>query len=145
MMALDLRLGLADDLLLYTDKITMRQSLECRVPILDLELIRFIESLPADYRLQLGKTKRIHKCYAQQSLPHAIIHRQKKGFLSPTRHWFKDGARLRSILMDKNSRFASYMDLETVDAIINEHEQGHNRERHIFLILCLFFWFSAYA
>jgi len=145
MMALDLRLGLADDLLLYTDKITMRHSLECRVPILDVDLVRFIESLPASYRVRFGKTKLIHKHFAGQSLPESIIHRKKKGFLSPTRDWFKNGDRLRSILIDKNSSFAGFVDLDTVDTIIREHQRGFNRERHIFLLLCLYFWFSAYA
>ena len=65
--------------------------------------------------------------------------------LSPTRHWFKDGNRLRSILMEKNSNFATFIDLDTVDAIIREHEGGYNRERHIFLLVCLYFWFSTYA
>src|SRR5262249_33487202 len=51
MMSLDLRMNLADDLLLYTDKITMHHSLECRVPLLDMDLIRFFESLPLRYRV----------------------------------------------------------------------------------------------
>ena len=46
MMALDLRMNLSDDLLMYTDKVTMHHSLPCRVPLLDLELVRFLESLP---------------------------------------------------------------------------------------------------
>jgi len=46
MMAIDTRLNLADDLLNYTDKITMHHSIECRVPMLDLELVKYIESLP---------------------------------------------------------------------------------------------------
>src|SRR5690606_33557653 len=39
-MSLDTRLNLADDLLTYTDKITMHFSMECRVPMLDLELVQ---------------------------------------------------------------------------------------------------------
>ena len=34
MMAIDTRMGLADDLLLYGDKISMAHSLEARVPML---------------------------------------------------------------------------------------------------------------
>ena len=49
-MSIDLRMNLADDLLLYTDKITMHHSIECRVPLLDLDLIRFVESLPYHHR-----------------------------------------------------------------------------------------------
>jgi asparagine synthase (glutamine-hydrolysing) len=145
MMALDLRLGLSDDLLLYTDKITMRHSLECRVPILDLELVAFIESLPADYRVRIGQGKIIHKKFAEQSLPESIVHRKKQGFLSPTRTWFGDGDRLRSILLNRSSKFANYFDLKVVDNVINQHQQGYNRERHIFLLLCLHFWFADFA
>ncbi|PIX35618.1 MAG: asparagine synthetase B, partial [Bacteroidetes bacterium CG_4_8_14_3_um_filter_31_14] len=50
MMAIDTRMNLSDDLLIYTDKITMNFSLECRVPLLDTELINFIESLPSEFR-----------------------------------------------------------------------------------------------
>ncbi len=145
MMALDLRFGLADDLLLYTDKITMHYSLECRVPILDLELVAFIESLPFDYRVRIGKTKIIHKRFAEQSLPASIVNRKKKGFLSPTRTWFRDGDRLRSILLDKDSKFAGYFDLSVVEDVIRQHQLGYNRERHIFLLLCLYFWFEDFT
>lgn len=145
MMALDLRLGLADDLLLYTDKITMRSSLECRVPILDLDLIRFIETLPARYRVGRGQGKIIHRAYARTVLPGAIVDRPKKGFWSPTRVWFRDEARLRSILLDPASRFAGYFDLKAVGRTIREHQLGYNRERHIFLLLALHFWLSQHG
>ncbi len=139
-MALDLRFGLADDLLLYTDKITMRQSLECRVPILDHELVRFIESLPYKYRVSLRNKKIIHRDYAADALPPAVIQRRKKGFLSPTRHWFRDADALRSVLLNRGSRFATVFDLTVVDATIKQHGAGFNRERHIFLLLCLYYW-----
>ena len=145
MMSLDLRMGLADDLLLYTDKITMRSSLECRVPILDTELVSFIESLPREYRVKFGSGKIIHKKFADRLLPPAIVGRRKKGFYSPTRMWFRDADRLRSILLDRGSKFAGFLDLKSVDRTIAEHQQGHNRERHIFLLLCLYFWFAEYG
>ncbi|MBL8202151.1 MAG: asparagine synthase (glutamine-hydrolyzing) [Chromatiales bacterium] len=139
-MALDLRFGLADDLLLYTDKITMQHSLECRVPILDHELVRFIESLPYKYRVSIRKKKIIHRDYAAGALPPAIIRRRKKGFLSPTRHWFRDAGALGSVLLNRGSRFATVFDLAAVDSTIQQHGAGFNRERHIFLLLCLYYW-----
>ncbi len=145
MMAVDLRFGLSDDLLLYTDKITMHQSLECRVPMLDLELVAFIESLPYEYRVRLGRTKIIHKRLAELSLPASIVHRKKKGFLSPTSTWFRDGDRLRSILLNTDSNFSGYFDLAAVEQIIRQHQLGYNRERHIFLLLCLHCWFAEFT
>src|SRR4029077_12972028 len=84
LMSLDLRMSLADDLLLYTDKITMHHSIECRVPLLDLDLVRFVESLPCGYRLGIFRGKLLHKQFARRMLPASVIGRKKKGFLSPT-------------------------------------------------------------
>lgn len=139
MMTIDARLGLSDDLLLYTDKITMRESLECRVPMLDLDLVAYIESLPYNYRLKLGGAKIIHKAYAERTLPSSVVNRPKLGFQSPTKHWFKNEELLRSMLLDTSTAFAEHFDLEVVEAVIQQHQEGFNRERQIFLLLCLYF------
>jgi asparagine synthase (glutamine-hydrolysing) len=140
MMSLDLRMSMADDLLLYTDKISMHHSLECRVPLLDLELVRFVESCPAAYRVGLARTKIMHKKYAEGVLPKAIVHRKKKGFQSPTKHWFRSAGRIWDTLLDPNARFACYFDLKEIEKVLIEHRSGLNRERHIFLLLCLHSW-----
>jgi hypothetical protein len=50
-----------DDLLLYGDKISMAHSLEARVPMPDIELVRFVESLPREYRVSLHGGKIAHR------------------------------------------------------------------------------------
>lgn len=142
MMSLDLRTSLADDLLLYTDKVTMHHSMECRVPMLDLELVRFVESLPGRYRLRLGRGKIIHKQFAARLLPRSIIRRRKNGFLSPTKAWFRNSGPLREILLDRGSRLGRFIDLREVDKTLTEHAAGFNRERHIFLLLSLHYWMA---
>ena len=145
MMSLDLRLNLPDDLLLYTDKITMHHSLECRVPMLDHELVEFITSLPYQYRVRLRRTKIVHKSFAQNVLPNCIINREKNGFRSPTERWYKQGDRLRALLLAPSSYFSSYFDLKAVDRVIAEHVQGYNRERQIFLLLGIYYWMEEFA
>ncbi len=140
MMSLDLRMSLADDLLLYTDKITMHHSIECRVPLLDLDLVRYVESLPCRYRLGLLRGKVLHKQFASRVLGRRIAHRRKKGFLSPTRRWFENAPVIREILLNPRSRFASQFDLRSVEKIIAEHGSGVNRERHLFLLFGLYYW-----
>lgn len=144
MMAMDLRMNLADDLLLYTDKVTMHYSLECRVPLLDLDLIRFIESLPRDYRLRLRCGKYLHKKYGRRVLPERIVNRGKKGFLSPAAAWFRRNGALREVLLDRGSKFAAYFDLNRVERCVLAHEAGHSRERHLFLLLTLNYWMSEF-
>jgi asparagine synthase (glutamine-hydrolysing) len=144
MMSLELRTILPDDYLLYADKITMHHSIECRVPMLDLNLVYFIESLPYHYRIKLLNGKIIHKRFAQKSLPKSIINRKKKGFLSPTNIWFKKSDDLKDILIDSSSKFASFFDLRVVKNVLDEHRNGFNRERHIFLLLNLYYWMDEF-
>jgi asparagine synthase (glutamine-hydrolysing) len=144
MMTLDLRMNLVDDLLLYTDKVTMHHSIECRVPLLDLDLVRFVESLPCRYRVGIFRGKVLHKQAARRILPASVVERRKKGFLSPTASWFKAMKPIRDILLDRTSRLSSYFDLAEVEKILNEHAAGMNRERHIFLLLSVHYWMAEY-
>jgi asparagine synthase (glutamine-hydrolysing) len=144
MMALDTRLNLADDLLNYTDKITMHFSLECRVPMLDLELVKFIESLPYHLKLNLRDGKIIHKQFASKILPDKIINRKKKGFLSPTNHWFKNEADIiKDILLTNGTNFSKVFNQTYVAEIIELHLQGYNKEKQIFLLLSIYFWMES--
>jgi asparagine synthase (glutamine-hydrolysing) len=146
MMALDLHLNLADDLLNYTDKITMYHGLECRVPMLDLELVNFIQSLPVSYKLNLKHGKIIHKQFAEQLLPHEIIHRKKKGFQSPTHSWFKQEAdTIKGILLSNESLFANIFNRGYIEKIINQHQNGFNREKQIFLLLSIYYFLESYT
>ena len=144
MMTTDLRMNLADDLLLYTDKITMRYSIECRVPLLDLDLVRFVEALPCRFRAGVFTGKRLHKRFAESVLPTSVVRRKKKGFQSPTGNWFSTRHEVREILLERGSPLSTWIDLDEVERTLDEHESGLNRERHIFLLLGLHFWMNEW-
>lgn len=144
MMALDTRLNLADDLLNYTDKITMNFALECRVPMLDLELVNFIESLPYNLKLNIRKGKIIHKQFASEILPDSIINRKKKGFLSPTNNWFKNEAEvIQEMLLSGGTNFSKLFKQTYVAEIIRQHKNGFNKDKQIFLLLSIYFWLES--
>ena len=141
MMALDTRMNLADDLLIYTDKITMNFSLECRVPLLDTELVNYIESLPTKYKVKINKTKIIHKDFAKKLLSEKIVNRKKMGFQTPTNVWFKKyNSEIKKLLLNIKHPFATIFNLKEVENIINQHQKGFNREKQLFLLLSLYFW-----
>ncbi len=144
MMALDTRMNLADDLLNYTDKITMHFSLECRVPMLDLDLVHFMESLPLKAKLNGRQGKIIHKEYAKTLLPETIINRKKKGFQSPTNKWFREEMKtVMGILLDSSSVFGRIFDTKGIAEILQQHAKGHNKEKQIFLLLSIYYWFES--
>lgn len=144
MMAIDSRMNLADDLLNYTDKITMNFSMECRVPMLDIELIDFIESIPLHLKVNYNQGKLIHKEFAKTILPSEIINRPKKGFKSPTKIWFeKESEKLKDILLSPNSEFSKVFNQSYVSEIILQHQRGYNKEKQIFLLLSIYYWLKS--
>jgi asparagine synthase (glutamine-hydrolysing) len=144
LMALDTRMNLADDLLNYTDKLTMHFSIECRVPLLDLELVRYIEGLPRQRTLNMTVGKIVHKEFARSLLPREIVHRKKKGFQSPTRKWFqRESQTIKEILLSPSSGFGGLFRQSAVSKIIDEHQMGYNREKQIFLLLSIHYWLES--
>lgn len=141
MMKIDARMNLADDLLNYTDKISMHFALETRVPLLDIELISFIESLPISYKVNLFKTKLVHKKSAQKIIPQNIINRRKKGFQSPTNEWFrKDIGTIGDLLTQSNSKFSTIFDRSEINRTLELHKKGYNMEKQLFLLLSIYYW-----
>lgn len=147
MMRIDARMGLADDLLLYADKISMAHSLEARVPMLDIELVRFIESLPLDYRVTVSKTKIVHKLAAESMLPRSIVDRKKKGFQVPFSAWIRGAwkSKIESILLRSSGRHFDYLDRRGVEAIWEAHQSGSaDRGKQLFALTSFALWCEAW-
>ena len=66
---LDTHLHLPDSLLICADKMSMSASLEQRVPFLDVELMRFVERVPARERVRIRDGKRLHRKAMAQAGP----------------------------------------------------------------------------
>ncbi len=139
MMSIDLHMDLADDLLLYTDKITMNFSLECRVPMLDLELVKYLQSLPTTYKVQRKRTKIVHKLFGEKWLPESFINRPKFGFQSPTDIWFREKADfVEDTLL--NGKLADLISKKEIHTLLQMHKKGYNKEKQIFLLLSINEW-----
>jgi len=134
---LDLRNSLADDLLMYTDKLMMHFSVECRVPILDNDLIEFIESLHHSYKLSFSKGKIIHKKFAEAYLPSSIVHRKKIGFATPASKWYTTHKQLINDIICSNKEMMKIFNTDAIKEVLNTHEQNQNGEKQILLLLSL--------
>jgi asparagine synthase (glutamine-hydrolysing) len=86
----DLNLYLPEDLLIKVDKMSMANSLECRVPLLDHELIEYAATIPLNFKMRLGENKIIFKESMKEILPAEIYNRKQKiGFAVPMQKWFQ--------------------------------------------------------
>ncbi len=86
----DMHLILPNDMLTKVDLMSMANSLEVRVPFLDHEVVNFVFSLPADFKLYKGFRKRILKDTFKDILPPELYKRKKKGFEVPMMKWFRN-------------------------------------------------------
>ncbi|KFB77991.1 asparagine synthase (glutamine-hydrolyzing) [Candidatus Accumulibacter cognatus] len=89
MFAVDAETQLPDDLLLLTDKMSMAVSLECRVPLLDHELVELAAAMPASIKMRDGRLKHLFKASLADLLPDDILNRKKRGFGTPMGAWLK--------------------------------------------------------
>mgnify|MGYP003291264845 CR=1 FL=1 len=76
-------------ILLCNDKMSMGASLELRVPFLDLELMRFVERIPARVRVRPRAGKRLHRRAMELLLPAGLADRPKHGFSTPYDDWLR--------------------------------------------------------
>jgi asparagine synthase (glutamine-hydrolysing) len=143
MLFIDARMKLSDDLLNFNDKITMANSLEMRVPFLDLELMEFIESLPASLKLRGLKGKYLHKKAIKKWLPDEIIKRKKLGFATPMDEWLQNDLAdtAYTIFNDPQAASKEYFDIKFINHMLQQHKQKkEDYKRHIFMLLSFEIW-----
>ena len=88
---LDTHLFLPDRLLICGDKMSMAASLEQRVPFLDVELMRFVERIPARARVRLRAGKRLAPPGDGAPAAAGDRHdRPKHGFSTPYDDWLRE-------------------------------------------------------
>lgn len=87
MMALDMKTYLPDDILVKTDRASMSNGLETRVPYLDHTLIEWTMSLPFNQKIYNGKGKWALYEVLCKYVPEELINRPKMGFGIPIDQW----------------------------------------------------------
>ncbi|HEU0019676.1 MAG TPA: asparagine synthase (glutamine-hydrolyzing) [Thermoleophilaceae bacterium] len=133
---LDTHLFLPDGLLICADKMSMSASLEQRVPFLDVELMRFVESIPARERVGPRAGKKLHRRALAQLVPRQIVDRPKHGFSTPYDSWLRE-----SLGTEVQRRYApgapaaELIDSGTVAGLVAAHRDG--RADHKRILYCL--------
>ena len=124
MLVVDAQTQLPDDLLMLTDKMTMATSLECRVPLLDHELVEMTARIPGDIKLRGGELKHIFKRALCDLLPPEILNRKKRGFGTPMGAWLKRDLApvLHGVLGPEAVRSRGLFRPETVQRLIRDHD-----------------------
>jgi asparagine synthase (glutamine-hydrolysing) len=114
----------------------MAASLELRVPFLDLELMRFVERIPARTRVRPRAGKRLHREALTRLLPREITERPKHGFATPYDRWLREGLGEEvERRYSPGTPAAELIDPDTAARLVDEHRRG--RADHKGVLYCL--------
>ncbi len=147
MLGVDMATQLPDDLLMLTDKMSMATSLECRVPLLDNDLVELAAQMPSAHKIRGRELKYVMKKALADVLPADILYRKKRGFGAPLGAWLKH--ELSTVLTSVLSRQAvtkrGLFDWECIDRMIKLHESNRaDHTDHILSLLNLELWCRIY-
>ena len=136
----DIKSYLSDNCLVKVDRMSMANSLESRVPMLDRELVELAFQVPDNLKLKNGKTKILLKQIAAQQIPRECVYRQKEGFSIPIKHWL--GTQFRPILEDlldtTKLKSEGLFNVNTVNNLKREHLSGKANHSHVLWSLMVF-------
>jgi asparagine synthase (glutamine-hydrolysing) len=142
---------LLDDILTKVDRMSMDNSLEVRVPLLDHKLVEFAFGLPPD--LKIGRaadgsiiTKRLLKRSAGRFYPRALVDRRKWGFGIPVHQWTNGPLKGLIIdLLDRGApRLTPHLDPAEIRKVVRDYYDGRaERIGEVWNLLAFRLWLDS--
>ena len=103
----DVRESGLEELLRYADRNAMAHGIEMRLPYLNHELVEFVFSLPAAYKIHDGFTKWILRESVKYIIPPGIAWRKDKvGYEPPQAQWMKN-ASMEALIINARKKLAA--------------------------------------
>jgi len=146
MLYIDTKTWLTDDLLLKADKMTMANSVELRVPLLDHKLLEFAASMPGNFKVRGFKTKYIAKKVLEKRVPNEILNRKKVGFPVPYSNWMRSELRnwVMDILLDRETVQRGYFQRKSIESMLDENLRSGRFAKEVFCLVTLELWHRAF-
>jgi asparagine synthase (glutamine-hydrolysing) len=145
---LDAQLGLVDDMLHYSDRVSMAHSLEVRVPFLDHHVVELAARIPASLKVHDGTTKHLVKRIARGLIPDEIIDKPKTGFFNrATETWLHaqlQGAAGDYLLADQPAT-GSLIDFSRVRPLVSKPKRTRRESEGLLALLMLEVWLSSFV
>jgi asparagine synthase (glutamine-hydrolysing) len=118
--------SLAADMLVKVDRMSMANSVEVRVPLLDHVLAEHVATIPLDRRMPGFRLKGLLKDTMADSLPPEILKARKQGFAMPLAAWFRGDleAYAREVLISPDVARRGFLDTSAVEKMVTRHREG---------------------
>jgi asparagine synthase (glutamine-hydrolysing) len=138
---------LPDDLLLKADKITMANSIELRVPLLDHRVLEFAAALPTSWKVRGRDRKIILKHCLSRKVPRAILDRPKAGFPVPYERWLRYDLSdyVRDVVLDRRAVGRGLFRAEEIASLLEANTRRGLYSKEVFCLLVLELWFRTFT
>jgi asparagine synthase (glutamine-hydrolysing) len=142
MLYVDTNTWLPDELLVKADKMTMANSMELRVPLLDHKVLEFAAGLPRDAKVRRLTMKYMAKKALKGHVPEEILARRKAGFPVPYRMWLRRELRewVSQILLDRRTLSRGYFNPDAVEKVLRANLDGADFSKVVFSLVVLELW-----
>lgn len=143
----DFKTFLQDDLLQKNDRMSMANSLEARVPLLDNAIIDLASSV-SKYKIVGFRTKNLLRKALFRFQPFNIAFGRKRGFTPPMAIWLKNGLKdyMYSVLSKENLAQIGFLNNNYISKIIDDHMEGRaENSRQIWSLVVLVNWYRNYV
>jgi len=147
MLYIDTKSWLPDDLLIKADKMTMANSVELRVPLLDHKVLEFAAALPANLKVRGFATKYLAKKTLGKRVPRQILNRPKAGLPVPYESWLRKELRgwVREVLLDRKTTNRGYFAAPAVERLLARDQAEGGFSKEIFSLLTLELWHRTFV
>jgi asparagine synthase (glutamine-hydrolysing) len=146
MQYVDLFTWLRGDILVKADKMTMANSLELRVPFLDVEVFRIGSSIPTDLKITKDTTKYALRRALADIVPAHVLDRPKLGFPVPIRHWLRDEMYDWAREIITSSQADALIDRAAALQLLDAHRAGPiDYSRKIWTVLVFLVWHGIFV
>ncbi|MBP3324776.1 MAG: asparagine synthase (glutamine-hydrolyzing) [Clostridia bacterium] len=123
----DMKTWMMYDILLKADRMSMANSLELRVPFLDIKMLELALKIPTRFRAHDEVTKVALRSAAIKQLPERTANKKKLGFPVPLNDWLREDKYYEKVkkafLSDISEKFFNTNELMK---LLDEHKSGKN-------------------
>ena len=144
---LDVETFLADNLLEYSDKMSMARGLELRVPYLDPRVVELAFRVPFTLKLRGGESKLIQRRAFADLIPPENLRAPKKGFNVPLGAWMRTklDRYFDERLPREYVRREGIFDHDYLTHLRDEHRRGRRDNAYeLFAVLIFDTWYRKY-
>ncbi|MBW2029170.1 MAG: asparagine synthase (glutamine-hydrolyzing) [Deltaproteobacteria bacterium] len=147
MLYMDLKGLLPNDMLTKVDRMSMANSLEVRVPLLDHSFVEYVFRLKGDLKLRGRRGKFLFIDTFKELLPRSLHKRPKWGFEMPVGAWLRKELRflIDEYLSEASVRQQGLFNFEVIRELITNHMSGRqDTSWHLWNLIVFQHWYRKY-